>query len=155
MKLDTKDLRILELLAINCRFSLTTLGQSVALSKASVKNRIDRLIGEGIVHSFTTLTNISKLGYGEYLLFLKLQNLTKARESQIIAFLQKHALIFAILKTSGVWNYLVFIASRDNAHFNDLKNEIIDYCGDNVQDHDMAIWFKDYKFTHSIKDMDK
>ena len=78
MKLDTKDLRIMELLAINCRFSLTTLAHSIALSKASIKNRIDKLVEAGIIHKFTTLTNISKLGYGEYLLFLKLQNLTKA-----------------------------------------------------------------------------
>ncbi len=155
MKLDTKDLRIMELLAINCRFSLTTLAHSIALSKASIKNRIDKLVEAGIIHKFTTLTNISKLGYGEYLLFLKLQNLTKAKEDRIITFLQKHKLIFAILKTSGVWNYLIFIASKDNGHFNDIKNEIIDYCGDNAQDYDVAIWIKDYKFTHSIKDMDK
>ena len=155
MKLDTKDLRIMELLAINCRFSLTTLAHSIALSKASIKNRIDKLVEAGIIHKFTTLTNISKLGYGEYLLFLKLQNLTKAKEDRIITFLQKHKLIFAILKTSGVWNYLIFIASKDNGHFNDIKNEIIDYCGDNAQDYDFAIWIKDYKFTHSIKDMDK
>jgi len=155
MALDTKDLRILELLAINCRFSLTTLSHSVALSKASVKNRIDKLVEAGIIHTFTTLTNISKLGYGEYLLFLKLHNLTKAREDQILKFLKGHKLIFAILKTSGVWNYLVFIASKDNEHFNDIKNDIIDYCGDNAQDYDVAIWIKDYKFTHSIKDMDK
>src|SRR3989344_1962466 len=113
MALDTKDLRILELLAINCRFSLTTLSHSVALSKASVKNRIDKLVEAGTIHTFTTLTNISKLGYGEYLLFLKLHNLTKAREDQILKFLKGHKLIFAILKTSGVWNYLVFIASKD------------------------------------------
>ena len=155
MNLDVKDLRILELLAINCRFSLTTLANSISLSKASVKNRIDKLTKSGIIYKFATLTNIGKLGYGQYIIFLKLQNLSKAIEENLIKFLNNHEYVFAILKTSGVWDCIVFAACKDNVHFNQILNEITDFCGDNLKDYDFAIWIGDYKYTHSIKDIDK
>lgn len=60
--LDPIDNHILERLTQNSRISYTDLAKEVNLSSVAVKDRIDRLVHQGIIEQFSIVINAEKLG---------------------------------------------------------------------------------------------
>lgn len=60
--LDPIDIHILERLTQNSRISYTDLAKEVNLSSVAVKDRIDRLVNQGIIEQFSIVINAEKLG---------------------------------------------------------------------------------------------
>lgn len=60
--LDSIDNHILERLAQNSRISYTDLAKEVGLSGVAVKERIDRLVNQGIIEQFSIVISAEKLG---------------------------------------------------------------------------------------------
>ena len=59
---DPIDLRILDLMRSNARVSLTDMSKKLGLSKSTVKYRVDRLIGQGVIKSLFALVNHAVYG---------------------------------------------------------------------------------------------
>ncbi|MEM4475023.1 MAG: Lrp/AsnC family transcriptional regulator [Fervidicoccaceae archaeon] len=53
LRLDEKDLELLELLKRNSRISYRELAERLGVSKTAVKKRVDKLVGSGIIKRFT------------------------------------------------------------------------------------------------------
>ncbi len=60
--LDSIDNHILQRLAQNSRISYTDLAKEVSLSSVAVKDRIDRLVNQGIIEQFSIVISAEKLG---------------------------------------------------------------------------------------------
>ncbi|CAM3158278.1 Lrp/AsnC family transcriptional regulator [Paenibacillus taichungensis] len=60
--LDTIDSHILRRLAQNSRISYTDLAKEVGLSGVAVKERIERLVNQGIIEQFSIVISAEKLG---------------------------------------------------------------------------------------------
>ncbi|AIQ74930.1 MULTISPECIES: Lrp/AsnC family transcriptional regulator [Paenibacillus] len=60
--LDPIDNHILMRLAQNSRISYTDLAKEVSLSSVAVKDRIDRLVNQGIIEQFSIVISAEKLG---------------------------------------------------------------------------------------------
>ncbi|MFX3636985.1 MAG: Lrp/AsnC family transcriptional regulator [Candidatus Pristimantibacillus sp.] len=60
--LDSIDNHILQRLAQNSRISYTDLAKEVGLSGVAVKDRIDRLVNQGIIEQFSIVISAEKLG---------------------------------------------------------------------------------------------
>ncbi|MFF2480049.1 Lrp/AsnC family transcriptional regulator [Paenibacillus sp. NPDC058071] len=60
--LDSIDNHILQRLAQNSRTSYTNLAKEVGLSGVAVKERIDRLVNQGIIEQFSIVISAEKLG---------------------------------------------------------------------------------------------
>ena len=151
MRLDKRDIRLLELLALNCRFSLKSLAKAVKLSKDAVRYRINNLIKKKIIYKFLALTNFSSLGYDQYYVGLQLQNLTPKKEKDIITKMKKHPFLFLLVKTAGRFNFYIGLACKDVQHFDTLLREIYTICSNNLLDSESVVWIKDYKYNHTIK----
>ena len=74
-ELDLKDRKILYELDINSRQSNSEIAKKTGLSKQVVGLRIKKLVETGVVSSFYTVIDISKLGFTIHKNFLRLQNL--------------------------------------------------------------------------------
>ncbi len=79
-KLDEKDKRILEQLDINSRQTDSEIGKKVNLSKQVVNYRINNLEKNYIIDYYYTSTNVGKLGFSSYYIFLQFENLNKEEE---------------------------------------------------------------------------
>ena len=86
MKLDLKDKKILYELDLNSRATLNEIAKKVGLSKQVVDYRLKNLIKESAIKQFYTVINFSKLGYTQYKLYLKFQNVNPETEKEIIAY---------------------------------------------------------------------
>lgn len=151
MKLDKKDLRILELLSINCRYSMKSMAKAVNLSKDTIRYRIDNLIKNEAIYKFTTLINFSALGYDQYYINLELQNLTPKKEQAIINKIKNNPNTFLIIKTSGKWDLFIGLICKGVQKFDESLRNIYSICGDHLRDSEYVAWIKDYKYTHTIK----
>jgi len=60
--MDTLDRVLLETLSLDGRTSYAELGRKIGLTRASVKERVEKLKDEGIIESFTITINPEKMG---------------------------------------------------------------------------------------------
>ena len=63
MKIDSINWKILEMLQRNARTALKDIAKEVSLSSPTVAERIQKLEDMGIIESYNTSVNLSKLGY--------------------------------------------------------------------------------------------
>lgn len=62
-RLDATDERILAELAEHARATFADVGQKVNLSAPAVKRRVDRMLDDGVIKSFTTVVDRNALGW--------------------------------------------------------------------------------------------
>lgn len=62
MKLDSIDMKILNLLSENGRMSYVDLAKELDLSRVAVRERINQLISAGIIEKFSVVINSEKVG---------------------------------------------------------------------------------------------
>ncbi|MFE8697807.1 Lrp/AsnC family transcriptional regulator [Cytobacillus sp. FJAT-53684] len=60
--MDNTDKRILELLTENGRLSYVDIGKELDLSRVAVRERVSRLVEDGVIEQFTVVINSSKAG---------------------------------------------------------------------------------------------
>ena len=101
IKLDVKDRKILYELDVNSRQTNSEMAKKVGLSKQVVGFRIKRLIKENLISFFYSVIDISKLGFTVHKNFLRLQNLDKGKEKELINFLVTHPNVVWVASCDG------------------------------------------------------
>lgn len=117
-KLDLKDRKILYQLDLNSRQSNSEIAKKVGLSKQVVGFRINRLIREKVISSFYPVIDISKLGFTVHKEFLRLQNIDREKENELINFLVNHPNIVWVASCDGRFD-LAFGTWAKNMEFLD------------------------------------
>jgi DNA-binding Lrp family transcriptional regulator len=134
ISVDLKDRKILSLLAMNARMSFTKLAKKVGLSRDAIGYRIKNYEKQGLIQGYRAIVDISKFGYSNYHLFLKLANPTKETEDRIISRLSKIPNIRAVLKFSGNFDFELALIVRDLKELDSLITKIMEISSGFVQD---------------------
>ena len=100
-RLDVKDKRIIYELDVNSRQPNSEIARKVGLSKQVVGFRIKRLVDLQIISSFYTIIDISKLGFTVHKIFLKLQNIDKEKELELIKYLKNNPDVVWVASCDG------------------------------------------------------
>ena len=112
--MDEYDRKILSVLSIEGRISLTALGERVGLSKTPVTARVKRLEEEGVITGYRATLSASKLGV-EHIAFLEVK-LSDTREKALDAFNQAVRAIpevEACHMIAGGFDYLIKVRTSD------------------------------------------
>ncbi|MDP2750714.1 MAG: Lrp/AsnC family transcriptional regulator [Nanoarchaeota archaeon] len=136
-ELTLKDRKILYELDLNSRQSDSEIAKKVGLSREAVRYRINKLVEEGYINYFMTILNSMKLGYAWYRTFFKFQNLTIAKEEEIINWLKEKA--SWITKVEGIWDLNTAIFCKSVYEYRDLINQFILTYGDFIEKYEVAI----------------
>ncbi len=143
VKLDKLDILIIKKLSQNATVQFSDIAKEARVTIDTVKNRIERLIKEDVILSFSPLFNISYLGLQPYVIFIKLR--PNARIEPLENYF-KDNIQFA-LKTYGIWDYTLWIALENELQFfyflRDLRNKFQDA----IASFDTISVIKDFKFT--------
>jgi DNA-binding Lrp family transcriptional regulator len=139
VKIDNKDKEILRLLNENARLTSKAIGASTNISREVADYRIKRLMKNSLISGYITIVSDKKLGFDSYLLLLQLQNYTTEDEKRIIKFLNDHAYIKWVLKSSGDWDIQTAITAKNVAHLSTILDEIDSFCGKNMRKYDLGI----------------
>jgi Lrp/AsnC family leucine-responsive transcriptional regulator len=111
---DEYDRKILSVLSIEGRISMTALGERVGLSKTPVTARVKRLEEEGVITGYRATLSASKLGV-EHIAFLEVK-LSDTREKALDAFNQAVRAIpevEACHMIAGGFDYLIKVRTSD------------------------------------------
>ena len=123
-KLDVKDRKILYELDVSSRQTNSEIAKKVGLSKQVVGFRIKRLIEEKIISFFYSVIDISKLGFTVHKNFLRLQNLDREKEKELIDFLVNHPNIVWVASCDGRFDLAFGTWAKDMAFLDKTITEL-------------------------------
>ena len=112
--MDEYDRKILSVLSVEGRISMTALGERVGLSKTPVTARVKRLEEDGVITGYRATLSASKLGV-EHIAFLEVK-LSDTREKALDAFNQAVRAISeveACHMIAGGFDYLIKVRTSD------------------------------------------
>jgi len=144
VKLDLKDRKILAELCNNCRIPMTRLSKKVSLSKDAVKYRVNNYEKKGLIHGYRTMINISKFGYQNYHLFIKLNNPNEKMQKELIKKLIKNPNIRAVIRFCGSFDFEIALIAKDLSDLDRVISGIINDFSKFIQDKDLLIFRKLY-----------
>ena len=122
--MDEYDRKILSVLSIEGRISMTALGERVGLSKTPVTARVKRLEEEGVIMGYRATLSASKLGV-EHIAFLEVK-LSDTREKALDAFNQAVRAIpevEACHMIAGGFDYLIKVRTSDIFAYRQILGE--------------------------------
>ncbi|PIN79572.1 hypothetical protein COV16_03490 [Candidatus Woesearchaeota archaeon CG10_big_fil_rev_8_21_14_0_10_34_8] len=159
-KLDLKDRRILYQLDTNSRQSNSQIAKKVGLSKQVVGFRIKRLLKQNML-SFYAVIDISKLGFTIHKNFLRLQNINRNKEKQLLNFLKNHPNIVWIASCDGKYDLAFGTWAKDMEFLDKTIKELDQNFGKHISERHIATiikgqyFIRDYlipKTKHSFKE---
>ncbi len=112
-KFDLIDRKILIELDKNARITHTALGKKIKVSKETVKYRINNLEKKGIIRSYSTLINLSKIGATMFRLYFRLNNVSPQIEQEIYSYLNDNKNIVILYSTNGPYHVALGAIFKD------------------------------------------
>ena len=112
--MDDYDKKIISILSVEGRISMTALGDRVGLSKTPVTARVKRLEEAGIITGYRATLSASKLGV-EHIAFLEVK-LSDTRERSLISFneaVREIPEVEACHMIAGGFDYLIKVRTSD------------------------------------------
>ncbi len=139
LKLDLKDKKILYEFDLNSRATLNEIAKKVSLSKQVVDYRLKNLIKNNVIKQFYTVVNFSKLGYTQYKLYLKFQNINLEKEKEIVNYWINSKNSVWVASCRGRWDLAVSILAKDINDFGEILSNFINEYGIFILEKDVLI----------------
>jgi len=133
MKLDSKDRKILFELSCNARQHNTTLGKKLGLKPDVLQYRIDRLVKERVITSFSAYLNFHKLGYIDFGLYIS-SKLDKKKEVEFMKKTEQHKNVSYFSKVGGTHKFIIGMLAKDPIQLSELLKEITADFEDFIED---------------------
>ena len=146
--LDLKDRKLLLALDMDARASDSSIAKIVGLSKQLTNYRIKRLEKQEIVLSYYPVIDHTQLGLQLYRIALKLENLTKEKEQEMINYLKDHsAWMVSVL---GNWDIWMAIYAKNEFEFMKFWNNFYEKYGAYIENRWISLMTKFLNFERSF-----
>lgn len=113
MKLDKKDLRLIEYIQENGRASIRKIAKDLGLKPTSVFTRLKKLEKEGIIEKYSAVISREKLGYNVVGFVLITYKKSHLSQEELALKLKKFNQILEVHIIAGEWDLLVKIVEKD------------------------------------------
>jgi Lrp/AsnC family transcriptional regulator for asnA, asnC and gidA len=99
LSVDILDMQIIKALNMDSRTTYRSMAEEAGVSEATIKNRIDRLVENGVIKKFTIMMDYHKLGRAiKAFIGLKMQ---PAKVPDIVNVMQMNPDVHVLYRTSG------------------------------------------------------
>ncbi|MCX6777651.1 MAG: winged helix-turn-helix transcriptional regulator [Candidatus Micrarchaeota archaeon] len=134
MGLDKKDREILYQLDLDARQANSRIAKKVRASKEVVGYRIKRMIDEGIIQGFYVLVDMTKLGYLNARIFIKMRNVGPRDEAAAIGHFDADPRCWWVNSVSGSFMDMgIAFWVKDLNDFHKFKEGLLDRFGGNME----------------------
>jgi len=141
-KLDLKDKKILYELDKDSRQSFQQIGKKVRLSREVVQYRIKQLEIKGIIKSYQTIIDMTKLGYINCRLFIKFQKNTPHEETKIIDYYKKHPKFWWVDSVGGFRDLGLACWTKNVYEFYEIKEDLLKRFGKYIDHLHISFYIK-------------
>ena len=147
-KIDLKDRKIVSVMSKNARLMPTQIGKIVGLSKEVVHYRIKNLEKNGIIREYIAVINPAKLGMQIFIVYLQVQNLSEAKETQLINKLIAHPATHYITHCLGKYDIAFDIISASIKEFDALLGYLLKEFGQHIKHYEISQIVDVLKYVH-------
>ncbi len=137
---DSLDRKLLWELDTNSRQSFNSLAKKLGANKDTIKYRVNGYLNSGIIKSFNAILDSGKLGYMSIRLGVKLYQVTKEKENEIIDYLLSRKELTWLVRVMGEWDFNSCFVFDDLHKMNNFLNELNIKYGTFVLTRQMAIF---------------
>ena len=135
VKLDLIDQKILVVLLQNGRISLTELAKLIKQNYPTVRNRVNKLIENGVIKNFYPVIQYRGIGARYSMsIYLKIKNITTEEKKDILKKLCKYPLFIEVFELEGRWNISILLVGNYIKEAHLAIEHIQDLCGDYLSD---------------------
>ena len=147
IKIDLKDKKILYELDRDSRQSNKQIAKGVGLSEQVVGNRIRRFQDLGVIEYFFVKTNPSILGFMHIKIYLRLHNITKEKEEELLKDLNQQKNIYWLSSLRGKYDLVASIYVKNIAEFSKKYEEIFGKWRDYILERNVIVLEKGFTYT--------
>lgn len=126
-EVDRLDRRIISLLCEEAQMSAVQIAPKVGLSAVQVGKRIKSLERDGIITNTQSVVDLRKIGYQQYMLYLKLQRYRHTDELRLREWLRGKGNIPHVERMLGRWDLGISIVVESQEQFMERLGEIRSY----------------------------
>lgn len=102
-EIDEEDVKILKILATNCRTNVVDIAKKVNLSTKTCISRIKKLEREKVIYDYRISLNLEKIGYKFFKCFIFLKNADMHRLKEFYTYCQRNGNIIHLIECVGEW----------------------------------------------------
>lgn len=139
MKLDKKDLKILQELDKDARQPLSRIARKAGMSKEVVAYRLKQMQKRKVTEGFYTIIDVAKLGYMIHRIMIRFQNVGVEKEREIISYLKAKKSVGWIVSVQGNWDLAVLFWARNVLDFRKDYDELMERYGHYFQNRRLTI----------------
>ena len=120
--LNKKDKKLISLLRVNARTSVSDLAKKIGVSRTTVQNRLDRLEQSGVIAGYTvTLKPEVEKSQIKALMFITAEG---KEEGKVIDVLRGFPSIIEIYSTNGHWDLMVEVQTDSLIDFHEVLAQV-------------------------------
>jgi DNA-binding Lrp family transcriptional regulator len=120
--LDPKDREMIALLKADSRASITTLANTLGLSRTTAQKRLDRLVSTGVIQRFTV--DLDAAGQGDVIRAVMLIALDLSNEPAVIRRLRNLREITSLHTTNGTWALVAQVEVQSLPEFDSVLRKV-------------------------------
>jgi len=139
MNLDLKDRKLLYWLDQSSRMTNKELGKKIRLTEQAVGHRMNKLEKTGVIRKYITFVNTLALGYSHYKVLVRFQNVSPAKEKEILDYLITHPKIRWVVSCSGHWDVNFSIMAISPIEFQETYRTIENNYGNYIAEKSISI----------------
>jgi len=143
--LDKLDCFILNVLNQNGRASLVELAAQSGTSPKVIKQRIDKLLKNGIIIGFNIKINHNLLGYTHRKVLLKLNNTSKERINALSSYLRNQKSVIYLVKPLGNYDFEFELMTQSNEEFHQIIKDLRSEFAGDIKSYNTVIHYKEPK----------
>ncbi|MBN1544829.1 AsnC family transcriptional regulator [Candidatus Woesearchaeota archaeon] len=143
--IDDKDKKLLKSVAVDARAPIVKIAQQIGLSADATNLRIKKLQKSGVIRKFQTVVDLSTLNYLLYSLFLKINNYSPKRESQIRTFFYSLPNVTFAERIIGNWDVRIQVSCAHPQEFEKILQQIREFLSADLKYYNFALMLKESK----------
>lgn len=136
-ELDKMDIKLLAALEEDARQTPSQIAKKLQTSQQVVSYRLKSLEKRNIIGGYYTIINLTKLGYTNYRVMIRLSHADKQRHEEITTYLKNDENTLWVVDCGGRWDILINIIGRNIIHFSNLLQKLKKWFPENIQNYDI------------------
>jgi DNA-binding Lrp family transcriptional regulator len=148
LNFSNSELMVMKSLLHHPRMRFTRLARESQLNIKTLMAEMRDLSQKRIIKGFRYLIDYGRLGVSKYRLFLKLHNLSKERDSQLLEYFKRTRGIVQVSKTVGDWDMEVDIEAFESSRIRFLINQLREDFKDVIQSFNLIEFIRYHKKSY-------
>jgi DNA-binding Lrp family transcriptional regulator len=148
VRLDDAEKSILALLSGNARMPLVELSRALSISPKNAAYRIGKLEKMDVIEGFTVATDLEKLGFERYKVFLRTKNMMEDGEKAFIQYARKHPYVLYYSKSIGANDVELELIVNDSVHLREIIADIRKRFGGIIKSYEILRIYREFKLNY-------